>query len=238
MASKLKLKIEELSQRISDLDLKLQEKTGLIQSQESNHKIEIGNLNTKNNELLKTKEGEFNDKLNEFKLKISELENQNNEKQQQLNLQETKKLAKAYECQKGEYKDKSEIWAKRLLLAAILLIISTGFSIYLSYGKTWHDRFEFYLVDIILVSAVWFCVSQYSYYVKLCADFANRQVLAQSYYNIINNVEDGIIKDKFLDKTTEVLCSKNSIDHKDNLPVEKIINSAFEIAKDAIKKLP
>lgn len=245
MASKSKSKIiEELNQQKSELDFKLQEKDGLIQNQEANHKLEIEDLNNKNAELLRIKEEEFNnkrqildDEIGSLKLRINELESQNEEKQKQLNLQETKKLAKAYEDQKIEYRGKSEIWAKGLLFAAILLTISTGVSIYFSHGKVWHDRFEFYIIDIIFVSAVWFCASQYSYYVKLYSDFTNRQVLAQSYYNIINNTEDTQIKDKFLDKATEVLCSKNGIDHKDNLPVEKILNNTFEITKEALKKL-
>ncbi len=237
MGNKQKLKIEELTQEISKLKLELEVKDDLIKNQVANYKIEIENLNNKNSELLKLKEEESNNKLKVFELKVNELENQNNEKQKQLNLQETKKLAKAYENQKAEYEKKSEDWAGRLLVATFLLIISTIISINISYGKAWYDRFEFYLIDIIFISAVWFCVSQYSYYVKLYADFANRQVLAQSYYNIINSTEDVIIKDKFLDKATEVLCSKNNIDHKDNLPTEKIINSTFELAKDAIKKL-
>lgn len=238
MGIKQNLKIEGLNQKISELNLKLQEKDNLIQSQEANYKTEIENLNNRNSELLNTKETEFNNKLNELESNISELEDQDNKKQKQLDLQETKKLAKAYEDQKIEYKSKSEIWAKILLWAAILLTISTGLLIYLSYGKAWYDRFEFYIIDIIFISAVWFCVNQYSYYVKFYTDFANRQVLAQSYYNIINNTEDVIIKDKFLDKAMEVLCSKNNIDHKDNLPAEKIINSTLEIVKDVVKKLP
>ena len=205
-----------------------------IESLKQSFENEKATIIAEKDNLLKQKEQKFDSEKQTLDNKIEERDNKIEELEEQRDLQETKKLAKAYEIQKDEYKENAEIWSRRLFWAAVLLTISTGLSIYFSYGKAWYDRFEFYIVDVIFVSAVWFCVSQYSYYVRLYTDFANRQALAQSYHNIINNTEDDEIKDKFLDKTTDILCAKNDIEHKDNLPIEKVLG----ITKDFIGKLP
>lgn len=227
-----------LQNKIQELESELKIKNDSIATSKKEHEEEIIEFKKKHDELFGAKEKEYQDKTLELENKIKELESQDKEKQKQLDFQETKKLAKAYEDQKDEYGDKARYWSWALAGAVSILVVYIVLTTIFLHGKSWQDKIEFYAIDIILFSAVWFCVSQYSYYTKLYADFANRQALAQSYANIINNTEDAPIKDKFLDKTTDILCSPNNIDHKDNLPVEKILNNTFEIAKNLSKTKP
>ena len=169
------------------------------------------------------------------KNKALEFESKN--KQKQIDFQETKKLAKAYEDQKREYRSNSIAWFNRLTFVVSVLAISTIASFIFARRVVWHERLEYYLIDFILISAVWFCAKQYSYYIQLYSDFANRQALAQSYHNITNSVEDSDIKEKFIDKMADILCMKNVIGHKDNLPVEKLLSTVLETLNTISKKI-
>ncbi|MFH0969296.1 MAG: hypothetical protein V1804_02210 [Patescibacteria group bacterium] len=227
-----------LRNQIEALKIKLKEKDDITENLKNEYKNDRENIDKEHAESIRIQKEESENKIKKLESLNKELDNQNKEKQKQLDFQETKKLAKAYEDQKEEYKENSKVWVNRLFFIGLALAISTIISVILSHDKMWYDRFEYYSLDIILISAVWFCVSQYSYYIKLYSDFANRQALAQSYHNIINSADDASIKDKFLDKSTDILCAHNSIEHKDNLPVEKITSGGFEVMKEILKKIP
>lgn len=207
----------------------------------------------KNKQDLQWKE-KLNNQTSEFEGKIKALEEEKDfkildleeekkvlhkeceNKQRQIDFQETKKLAKAYEDQKKEYKSNSVMWFNHLTFIVSILAISTFTSFIYARRVVWYERLEYYLIDFILISAVWFCAKQYSYYIKLYSDFANRQALAQSYYNIINSTEDVDIKERFVEKAADVLCMHNSIEHRDNLPIEKLLSTTLETLS-VVKKI-
>ncbi len=112
----------------------------------------------------------------------------------------------------------------------LALLIYTVFSIFITHDLSWIESIKYYVIDIILFSALWFCVSQYSNTVKLKNDYANRKVLAQSFSNILNNLSENIdIKNKFIEKTTDVLCAPHAIGEKEPLLSKKILKDVAEI---------
>lgn len=189
-------------------------------------------------ELSSTKE-EFKLKEEAHQNQVSDLENQLElldediqQKQEQLDKRELKKLASAYKDQEDVYKKNTENWLTALVVVGLGLIISTAISIHLSSGKPWYDRFEYYLVDIIFLSAVWFCGSQYSNFTELRSDYANRKTLAQSFHNILNNLpEDEDIKGNFIEKATDVLCAPSVISTKEPVLSKKLVKDTAEIVK-------
>lgn len=150
----------------------------------------------------------------------------------QLNQKELKKLAKAYEDQEIEYNKDVSFWRKCLFYVGTVLLSSFYFSIIFSSGKVWYDKFEYYVGDIILLSALWFCASQFSDAVKLRNDYANRKTLAQSFSNILNSLpEDEQIKNKFIERTTDVLCSPSIVSNKEPVLSKEALKQTIELGK-------
>ncbi|MCX6786228.1 MAG: hypothetical protein NTU85_00135 [Candidatus Kaiserbacteria bacterium] len=168
--------------------------------------------------------------IDNAKAENEELNAEIEEKQNQLDRKETKKLAQAYEDQEVIYEIDAKSWLVRLTIVVGLLIVSTAISICLSSAKPWYDRFEYYLVDIIFLSAVWFCGTQYADQIKLKNDYANRKTIAQSFNNILNNLsEDLAIKNKFIEKATDVLCAPSPVSGKEPILSKKLIKDTAEI---------
>lgn len=168
--------------------------------------------------------------IDNAKIENEKLDADIEQKQKQLDRKETKKLAQAYEDQEIIYKTDSRKWLNWLTIVVCALIISTALSIYLASGKHWYDKFEYYLVDIIFLSAVWFCGTQYADHIKLRNDYANRKTIAQSFHNILNNLtEDAAIKSKFIEKATDVLCAPSPVSGKEPILSKKLIKDTAEI---------
>jgi len=119
---------------------------------------QIETLKTKNKDLKSTTETE----ISRLEEEIKDLTEENEEKQGLLDEREIKLLAQAYEDQENAYKKDAKKWAMGLLVSGIMLLASVSLSIYLSQGKIWYERIEFFLIDLIFISAVWFCAAQYS----------------------------------------------------------------------------
>ena len=94
----------------------------------------------------------------------------------------------------------------------------------------------FHKIDFILISAVWFCGAQYANTTKLRYDYANRKTLAQSFANILNNLDENTtIRDKFIEKTTDVLCAPSLVGDKESVLSKKIIKDTAEIISSVRK---
>lgn len=212
------------------------------------YESKIADIKAKNAQLeldLESTKKEYAEKekqlVSEWEAKVQELEathdTETEEKdeeisnlQGQLDRKEAKKLAKAYEEQEVIHGSGSRKWLWSLISVASLLVICTAISIWLSSNKIWYDKFEYYLVDIIFLSAVWFCGAQYTDQVRLRNDYANRKTLAQSFHNILNNLpEDEAIKSKFIEKATDVLCAPNPAGTKEPVLSKKLIKDIAEI---------
>lgn len=165
--------------------------------------------------------------------KNEEIENQ----KIQLDIQETKKLAKAYETQKDQYEKDVDNWSKAFFVSVVIFCWIAAFSVYQASWKIWYERFEYYLADLIFFSWIWFCGSQYTYHLKLRNDYANRQALAQTFYNILTNLwEDAEIKNKFIEKTTDILCAPSIMNDKEPALSKEMLKQVIEIAKLATNR--
>lgn len=228
----------DLENKISELEQEKQDVSEILKSERQdfvNQKIEI---EKKHKEEIKGHEENFNLQIEEIEEKLENLENENKEKQQQLDKRELKKFAQAYRDQEIKYKKEIDRWTNFLAISFFLLLISALLSVFFTSNKIWYERIQYYAVDFIFISIVWFCATQYSYYVKLRSDFANRKTLAQSYHNIINSTGDEVIKDKFLDKATGVLCTKNDTKElKDGLLTKQLTKDIIEVTKNLSKAI-
>lgn len=184
---------------------------------------------------LQTQKDETALLVEEHEIKIAEAERLYNEQKEILDEKELRKLALAYGTQESEYKNDVIQWRNILLFSGLVLLFSTIWSVWLSSDKIWYDRFEFYLIDFVCISAVWFCASQYTYYLKLRNDYAHRKTIAQSFHNILGNITDQEIKDRFIEKAIEVLCAPAFSDSKENLLSKKIVSDVLEIGKSLAK---
>lgn len=220
----------QLEQKITDLETKNKETIASSELMKIEHESAINKLNLESEtNLTNLKNG--NDLIvTGLETQIETLSQQVDQKQKQLDRKELKKLAQAYEEQEEIYKTGAGKWLKWLMIIGVALIFSTIFSIWLSSDKQWYDKFEYYLVDIIFLSAIWFCSSQYADQVKLRNDYANRKTISQSFHNILNNLaEDLPIKNKFIEKATDVLCAPSPVSGKEPVLSKKIIKDTFDI---------
>ncbi len=120
--------------------------------------------------------------------------------------------------------------------AFVVVILATLFIVHSAQDATLSKKIGYYFIDIVLITFLVFSLKQYSYYVKLGTDYGNRKTLAQSYFNIINSAEDAVIKNKFLDKMSDVVTAKAEVDDESYTIPEKILESITEIAKNLSKK--
>lgn len=237
MGTKQKAQIEQLisekqalEQKVSALDLQIKEA-------ETKHKEEFDQTEKEWEGKLNVLKEEHGVEISERDEKIEELEEENKDKQLQIDKRELKKLAEAYHEQEREYKTEADGWLKRLYIIAGVLFLLTLVSIFITHSQPWLESIKYYVVDIVIFSAVWFCGSQYSNATKLRYDYANRKTLAQSFSNILNNLsENPEIKDKFIEKTTDVLCAPSTAGDKEPLLSKKIVKDLAEIIGAATKK--
>lgn len=243
---------KDLKKQIEELNAKIQEKIQELDALSVSYATEKSSLQDK----LTAKEGELLEQLSSAKatweIEKSQLENQLSEakkesknKQEQINSMELKRMASAYSTQEQEYASDLKEWREYLLLSALVLVLATFWSVILASGKPWYDRFEFYLIDFILISAVWFTAWQYSYFSKLRNDFANRKTLAQTYHNILLSLgessdpnENAInieTKRLFIDKATQVLCAQVAIETTEPILSRELFKGISKAAEIIIK---
>ena len=150
-AEKIKLeeKVSKLAEETTLLnqEIEIQKGTFAEQLAEKETALELERSNRK------FQEAEANEKILTLEASLSQ-------KQEQLNKMEIKKMAAAYATQETEYASEVTKWAYNVFLALASLVLAFSWSISAAQGKIWYERFEFYLVDIICISAVWFSTSQ------------------------------------------------------------------------------
>lgn len=230
MARKLQEKIEQLSNEKIVLEQQVSALKIQNEQSEAQYKIAIEQAITEKEIATKELTQKYETDLLNRNTTIKELENENKQKQLQIDKRELKKLAEAYSDQEDIFKKESKTWLISLIIAGLLLLISATVSIKVTHNEPWIESIKYYIIDFILISAVWFCGAQYANTTKLRYDYANRKTLAQSFANILNNIaENAAIRDKFIEKTTDVLCAPSSIGDKEPVLSKKIIKDTAEI---------
>ncbi|MBI2439676.1 MAG: hypothetical protein HYV45_03720 [Candidatus Moranbacteria bacterium] len=225
------LELESLSEKDSEKLVKLESD---LSSSKSDYEARLAS----------EKEERKNEK-EQLEITLSDAKKEIKNKQEQINSMELKKMASAYAIQEKEYGDNVKEWSKYLLLSALALTLSTFWSVIFASGKAWYDRFEFYLIDFIIISAVWFTASQYSYFSKLRNDFANRKTLAQTYQNILLSIID-ISSDSekeineetkrlFMSKATDVFCAPSIPEIKEPILSKELLKNVGKAAEIIIK---
>jgi|SRR3989344_1440228 len=237
MANKLRAQIEGQKEKIEELNRKIQELNGAVEDEKKQSKSQIDEKEAEWQEKNKIKTEQHKGEADRFKESIAILEANIKEKEAQLDIKELKKLAQSF----GEQEDINKIdqrkWLMALCVSVGILIIYAIASIFLTANKAWADRITYYAIDIILISAVWFCATQFSETTKLKHDYGNRKTLAQSFHNILNNLEeDESIKNKFIEKTTDVLCAPVGGSGKEPILTKKVLKDVAEIVGTVANK--
>lgn len=224
----------QLEQKVAELEAKIKIDADSLNLKQEEHKNELARIDLEWKQKEQVSDESNKATIQGLEAQVETLGTTVKEKQSQLDRRELKKLASAYKEQEDTYREESSLWLKWLLRVAGALVVSTGISIYLSSDKVWYDKFEYYIIDFIFISAVWFCSFQYSTLVKLTNDYANRKTIAQSFHNILNNLaQDTVIKDKFIEKATDVLCAPSFSSDKEPILSKKLIKDTAEIVKIA-----
>ena len=121
--------------------------------------------------------------------------------------------------------------------AAAVLLAYGVISVLLTAGKPWLERIPYYFFDLIFIGAVWFCGTQYTDAVKQKNDYGNRKTIAQSFHNIMNNLpEDQEIKNKFIEKATDVLCAPSVVGGSEPILSKKVLKDVAELVATVAKK--
>jgi hypothetical protein len=237
MAKNLRLKIEELGIEISELKVRNQELISSSEIEKNSHNEALANLKSAFEVEKNIKIEEKQTEVDELETNIESLEDELEQAKLKLDQKEVKKLAKAYEEQEISYNNASKLWLKVLTVLGVILFISAIISIALPSNEPWYKEVKYYFIDIVLISAVWFSGSQYSDYIKLRNDYANRKTIAQSFHNILNNlVEDEAIKNKFIEKATDVLSAPSVATNKEPVLSKKVFKDVVEIIKASTSK--
>ena len=155
----------------------------------------------------------------------------NNEKQSQIDEQETKKMAEAFERGEKEYGKRESLWEKTVLKVVkyflpILIAILFSFELLQAPLET---RISFIPLSILAAFFIWFCVKQYSFYRNLRVDMNHRKILAQSYYNVLRSSEDQDIRPLLAEKVVEFLVTPpHTKEDKMGTPLGSIIKSTIQ----------
>lgn len=236
MAKKLQAKIEQLSNDKTALEQQISVLKTQNEQSEALHKTAIEQAKADKELAIQELTQKHETDLSDRDTTIGELESENKQKQAQIDKRELKKLAEAYSEQEDIFIKESKTWLISLIVAGVLLLISAIISIKVTHNESWVESIKYYIIDFILISAVWFCGAQYANTTKLRYDYSNRKTLAQSFANILNNLaENTAIRDKFIEKTTDVLCAPSSIGDKEPVLSKKLIKDTAEIISSARK---
>jgi len=228
--------INSLEEEIASLKTQLEtQKEGSrteIEELKSSNEQTLGELTRQHEEKRQQLEGN----IKNIEIQIDDLERQVDDKQKQLDLRELKKLAEAYAEQESQFRKGVKVWFIVVLIAFGIVALATIAIAQFVNHQIWYQNIGYYFADVVLVTFLVFSLKQYSYYTKLSTDYATRKVIAQSYHNIIGSEEDTVIKSKFIEKATEVLCARAEISDETYTIPEKLVESLTEIAKNLSRK--
>lgn len=214
-------KIEFLESEVSRLQSDLNTSNNNFENANTNHELALAALKKEKDELVES------------------LEKDLERMEWLIDTQELKKLAKAYEEQEKEYGKGVTFWGKWLFWIAVIFLIYAGVSGFLAHGEPWSNKLEYYIIDLILFGVLWFCSSQYTENLNLKNNYANRKTLAQSFSNILNTLpENEPIKEKFIEKTTDILCATNPVSGKEPVLSKEATKQLFELIKLTTWKIP
>ena len=181
---------------------------------------------------LNTKVSELSDWLEEERRTSEDLRVENNKKQSQIDEQETKKLAEAFEQGEKEYAEHESSW-KDIVFLAIIGVVGVLSFMLISFELTQvslETRINSISLSVLVVFVIWFCVKQYSFYRNLRVDMNHRKILAQSYYNILSSSEDEDVRSILAEKVVEFLVTPpHTKEDKMGTSLESIIKSASTI---------
>lgn len=125
-------------------------------------------------------------------------------------------------------------WQKRsfwsFVILSVTVLITIGIFIFcdsLSIDK----KIALFSLDMIVISLLWFCVSQYSYHTKLYTEYSNRRVVASSYVGVIGNTNDHEVKREAIKVIMDTLFSKSSAEVGSELPLKEIAKFVTDILK-------
>lgn len=209
----IKQKNLELSQENKQFDSDIKERDSKVTSLSG----EVSTLQKSNDESQK---------------QINDLKNEKGDLQQQLDENETKRLAEAFAVVADKYEEKQDSymnWVKW----GVITIASVGviyFGIATIFTLGWNNKLNFLSFYGMLVFGLYFLVRQYSFYRNLFVDMRHRQTLAQSYYNILRSVEDKAILPQLAEKTVAFLTTPPHVKEDDlGAPMDALTNSIKDI---------
>ena len=215
----------------TELEATINALKGELALKDSQHAQEVANAKT----VSAAEKAALQVKIDAGELETERLETEVEEKQNQLNDRELKKLAQAYKDQEFEYQKDAEKWFNYSVISFVIVAASFALSLWLGEGKLWYDKIEYHITNLLTVTALVFSLSQFSRFNKLRIDFANRKAMAQAYHNIFTSIDDLVIKDRFLDEAIDVLCARPDQKPDANTLPEKLLESITEIAKNLSK---
>ncbi len=202
-------KIEHLDAKVKALE----EERESLREENKNKDTEIGNL------------------TNEIKSKRSEVDNlsdKNVSLKKQIDIFQTKKLADAFEKAGSGYREDRDKWLRATTFMVLMTFaISVLYFFYcVKYNISWEFRLSGLTITGVAVYALYFCARQYSLYRNLFIDMKHRQVLAQSYYNVLRSVEDQEIRPLLASKVVEFITTPpHTKEDKMGTPLEIVANA-------------
>ncbi len=234
--SSLQAKIASLEADKVNLEAENKILQAAIETAAKLHLAEVEQQKANQETAEKERETEFALTKDELIQKFETTAEQLKEVQLKLDARELKKLASAYKEQEDEYSQDTSRWLIALIVVAGLLLTSTITLLVVTNNKPWSQKIDYWVVDLVFVSAVWFCGAQYTEYEKLRNEYANKKTIAQSFHNILGNLsEDEAIKERFIDKATDILCSPNPIRTREPVLSKKLAKDMAEIIGTAVK---
>ena len=218
--------ISTLTGTISDRDTSIQELNTLLQDKESIISEKSNQINELNATMIEKEASisALDSSINEKDLQIEELE-------EKLEKFEVKKFAQAFKDEKEEYKRRLKLWTVLSIISFLLLLISTIVVVKISFDASLEEKISLFLIGFIFTVFTIFCVRQYSYFTNHYSTSLEKQTLAQWYHNILESWEDWSIKEEYREKLVDILCSKKTIENKDNLPIEQLFNTLENLSK-------
>ena len=179
----------------------------------------------------KNKDTEIRNLTNDIESERSEVDNLSDENislKKQIDIFQTKKLADAFEEAGFGYKGNRDKWLGATTFTALMAFaVSVLYFFYcVKYDISWESRLSGLTITGVVVYALYFCARQYSLYRNLFIDMKHRQVLAQSYYNVLRSVEDQEIRPLLASKVVEFITTPpHTKEDKMGTPLEIVANA-------------
>ncbi len=200
--------IDALASKNQVLLAKIDELENAARVANQSYEDSIQTLKSAHQEDITALENTKTTKENELNLAISQVKAERDEKQGRLDRRETKKLAIAYEEEEERETLNQNRWLSATIVVGLFLLASITYPLLSKGDWAWTDHLDTLPIDILLISILWFCASQFRDASQRKHDYANRKTIAQSFNNILNNLpEDEFIRPRFIEKATDVLCA-------------------------------